>query len=169
MPDNPTKAPTIDPKAWHRNKTTAWLEFVDRLSSWLWQDNEGAARWTLVLDDVERHGSTTHPPRTAAGLKSQVLHQSRLKHALVTAFGSINKTIINAHPNTEALDASGNVVPFGTNLLRAIGAKIVPEDAEGITHANLELQRQIYTFPGLARGIEPLRGCDVRPHLAPVQ
>jgi len=115
MPDNTTKAPTIDSKAWQRNKTTAWLEFVDRLSSWLWQDNEGAARW---------------------------------------AFGSIYKTIINAHPNTEALD----VVPFGTNLLRAIGAKIVPEDAEGVTHANLELQRQIYTFPGLACGIEPLRG-----------
>jgi pyridoxal phosphate enzyme (YggS family) len=57
----------------------------------------------------------------------------------VTAFGSIYKTIINAHPNTEALDASGNVVPFGTNLLRAIGVKIVPEDAEGVTHANLEL------------------------------
>jgi hypothetical protein len=161
MPENPNKAPTIDPKAWQRNKTTAWLEFIDRLSSWLWQDNEGAARWTLVLDDAERHGSTTHPPRTAAGIKSQVLHQSRLKYALVAAFGSIYKTIINAHPNTEALDASGNVVPFGTNLLRAIGAKIVPEDAEGVTHANLELQRQIWTFPGLARGIEPLRGwCD---------
>jgi hypothetical protein len=100
MTDNSsTKAPTIDPKAWQRNKTTACLEFVDRLSSWLWQDNEGAARWTLVLDDTERHGSTTPPPRTAAGLKSQVLHQSRLKHALVTAFGSIYKTIINAHPN----------------------------------------------------------------------
>ena len=161
MPENPNKAPTIDPKAWQRNKTTAWLEFIDRLSSWLWQDNEGAARWTLVLDDAERHSSTTHPPRTAPGLKAQVLHQSRLKYALVAAFGSIYKTIINAHPNTEALDASGNVVPFGTNLLRAIGAKIVPEDAEGITHANLELQRQIWTFPGLARGIEPLRGwCD---------
>jgi hypothetical protein len=71
------------------------------------------------------------------------------------------RTIINDHPNTEALDAIGNMVPFGTNLLRAIGAKIVPEDAEGITHANLELQRQIWTFPGLAHGIEPLRGwCD---------
>ena len=161
MPENPNKAPTIDLKAWQRNKTTAWLEFLDRLSSWFWQDNEGAGRWTLVLDDAERHSSTTHPTRTAPGLKAQVLHQSRLKYALVAAFGSIYKTIINAHPNTEALDASGNVVPFGTNLLRAIGAKIVPEDAEGITHANLELQRQIWTFPGLARGIEPLRGwCD---------
>ena len=127
MPENPNKAPTIDPKAWQRNKTTAWLEFIDRLSSWLWQDNEGAARWTLVLDDAERHSSTTHPPRNAAGLKLQVLHQSRLKHALVTAFGSIYKTIINAHPNTEAMDASGNVVPFGTNLLRAIRAHNLKE------------------------------------------
>ena len=71
MPENPNKAPTIDPKAWQRNKTTAWLEFLDRLSSWLWQDNEGAARWTLVLDDAERHSSTTHPTRTAPGLKAQ--------------------------------------------------------------------------------------------------
>ncbi len=73
MPENsPTKAPTIDSKG-ARNKTTAWLEFIDLLSSWLWQDNtEGAARWTLVLDDAERHGSTTHPPRTASGLKAQV-------------------------------------------------------------------------------------------------
>jgi hypothetical protein len=79
MPENsPTKAPTIDSKAWTRNKTTAWLEFVDRLSSWLWQDNEGAARWTLVLADAERHGSTTHPPRTAAGIKSQVLGSSQV-------------------------------------------------------------------------------------------
>jgi hypothetical protein len=73
-----------------------------------------------------------------AGLKLQVLHQSRLKHALVTAFGSIYKTIMNAHPNTETLDASGIVVPFGTNLLRTIGIKVVPENAEVITHANLE-------------------------------
>jgi hypothetical protein len=73
MPENPNKAPTIDPKAWQRNKTTAWLEFIDHLSSWLWQDNEDAARWTLVLDDAERHSSTTHPPRTAPGLKAQVL------------------------------------------------------------------------------------------------
>ena len=123
MSDKHSKAPTIDPKAWQRNKTTAWLEFLDRLSSWLWQDNEGAGRWTLVLDDAERHSSTTHPTRTAPGLKAQVLHQSRLKYALVAAFGSIYKTIINAHPNTEALDASGNVVPFGTNLLRASGVR----------------------------------------------
>jgi hypothetical protein len=54
MPENPTKDPTMDPKAWQRNKTTAWLEFVDRLSSWIWQDNEGAATRTLVLDDDYR-------------------------------------------------------------------------------------------------------------------
>ena len=33
MSDKHTKAPTIDPKACQRNKTTAWLEFLDRLSS----------------------------------------------------------------------------------------------------------------------------------------
>ncbi len=68
-----------------------------------------------------------------AGLKSQVLDQSRLKHALVTAFGSIYKTIINAHPNTESLDASGNVVLFGTTLLRAMGVKVVPDDSCSMT------------------------------------
>ena len=31
-----------------------------------------------------------------------------------------------------------NVVPFGTNLLRTIGIKVVPENAEVITHANHE-------------------------------
>ena len=50
------------------------------------------------------------------------------------------------------------MVPFGTNLLRVIRVKIVPEDTEGVTHANLELQRQIHIFPGLSRYIEPLRG-----------
>ncbi len=53
MTDNSsTKAPTIDPKAWQRNKTTACLEFVDRLSSWLWQDNEGAARCSTTPNDT---------------------------------------------------------------------------------------------------------------------
>jgi len=73
-----TPLPELDPKAWQRNKTTAWLEFLDRLSSWLWQDNEGAARWTLVLDDAERHSSTTHPTRTAPGLKAQVPRSSQV-------------------------------------------------------------------------------------------
>ena len=161
MPEHQTKAPTIDPKAWQRNKTTAWLEFVDRPSSLLWQDNEGAARWTLILDDALRHAAVNHPQTTVAGLHNQVLHQSRLKHALVTAFASHYPTIITQHPNTETTDASGNIVPFGTNLLRAIGLEIVPEDADGVTHATLELQRQLTTFPGLQRGLNSLKAsCD---------
>jgi len=98
----------------------AWLLYLDKLTTWLWQDNDGAARWTLILDDVLRRASINHPPRTAAGLKIQVNHQSRLKHALVHAFAPHYPTTISLHPNTEALDASGNIVPFGTNLLRAI-------------------------------------------------
>ena len=74
-------------------------------------------RWTLILDDVLRRVSINHPPRTAAGLKNQVNHQSRLKLALVHAFAPHYPTTISLHPNTEALDASGNIVPFGTNLL----------------------------------------------------
>ena len=55
------------------------------------------------------------------GLKNQVNHhQSRLKHALVHVFAPHYPTTIFLYPNTEALDASGNIVPFGTNLLRAI-------------------------------------------------
>jgi hypothetical protein len=41
--------------------------------------------------------------------------------------------------NTEVLDASGNGVPFGTKLLEAIGLEVVPEDADRVTHATLEL------------------------------
>ena len=56
---------------------------------------------------------------------------------------------------------SGNIVPFGTNLLRAIGIEIVPEDTDGITRAHLELLRQIQTFPGLHHGLNPLKAwCD---------
>jgi hypothetical protein len=80
MTETPAKTLTIDLKAWQWNKTTAWLEFVDRLSSWIWKENEGAVRWTLVPDDAERHLSTTHPSQNAAGLKMQVLHQSRFKN-----------------------------------------------------------------------------------------
>ena len=61
----------------------------------------------------------------------------------------------------EATDASGNIVSFGTNLLRAIGHDIVPEDADGVTHATLELQRQLTTFPGVQRGLNSLKAsCD---------
>lgn len=153
--------PELDPKAFSRNQKTAWLLYLDKLTAWLWQDNEGAARWTLILDDVLRRASINHPPRTAAGLKIQVTHQSRLKHALVHAFASHYPTTISLHPNTEALDASGNIVPFGTNLLRAIGIEIVPEDTDGITRAHLELLRQLKTFPGLQHGLNPLKAwCD---------
>jgi hypothetical protein len=64
--------PELDPKAFSRNQKTAWLLYLDRLTAWLWQDKEGAARWTLILDDVLRRASVNHPPRTAAGLKLQV-------------------------------------------------------------------------------------------------
>ncbi len=52
--------PELDPKAFSRNQKTAWLLYLDRLTAWLWQDKEGAARWTLILDDVLRL-STTRP------------------------------------------------------------------------------------------------------------
>jgi len=149
--------PDLDPKGFSRNPKTAWLLYLDKLTAWLWQDNEGAARWTLILDNALRQASTNHPPRTAAGLKHQVNHQSRLKHALVHAFAPHYPTTISLHPNTEALDASGNIVPFGTNLLRAICIEIVPEDSDGVTRAHLELLRQIKTFPGLQHGLNPLK------------
>ncbi len=129
-----------------------WLLYLDRLMAWLWQDNEGDARWTLILDDALRHASINHPPRTVAGLRNQVNHQSRLKHALVHAFAPHYPTIISLHPNTEELDASCNIVPFGTNLLRAIGIEIVPEDTNDVTRAHLELLRQIQTFPDFITG-----------------
>jgi hypothetical protein len=36
-------------KDFSRNQKTAWLLYLDKLTDWLWQDNEGAARWTLIL------------------------------------------------------------------------------------------------------------------------
>jgi hypothetical protein len=152
--------PELDEKEFGRNQKTAWLLYLDNLTAWLWQDNEGAARWTLILDDVLRRVSINHPPRTAVGLKNQVNHQSRLKHALVHAFDLHYPTTISLHPNTEALDASDNIVPFRTNLLRVIGIEIVPEDTDGVTRAHLELLRQIKTFPGLHHGLNPLSWCD---------
>ena len=77
---------------------------------------------------------------------------SSLKHAIVHTFAPHYPTIISVHPNTEAIDASGNIVPFGTNLLRAIDIEIVPEDTDDVTRAHLELLRQIKTFPGLHHG-----------------
>jgi hypothetical protein len=81
-----SKLPELDERAFARNQKTAWLLYLDRLTAWLWQDNDGAARWTLIMDNDLRHASINHPPRTPAGLKNQLTHQSRLKHALVHAF-----------------------------------------------------------------------------------
>ena len=153
--------PELDEKAFARNQKTACLLYLDRLTAWLWQDKEGATRWTLILDDVLRRASVNHPSRTAAGLKLQVTRQSSLKHALVHAFATHFPTTISLNPNTEALDASGNIVPFGTNLLRVIGTEIVPEDTDCVTRAHLDLLRQIKTFPGLQHGLNPLKAwCD---------
>ena len=154
--------PELDDKAFARNQKTDWLLYLDKLTAWLWQDNEGAASWTLILDDVLRCSSINHPPRMVTGLKNQVNHhQSRLKHALVHVFAPHYPTTIFLYPNTEALDASGNIVPFGTNLLRAIVIEIVPEDTDCVTWAHLELLRQIKTFPGLQHGLNPLKvWCD---------
>jgi hypothetical protein len=157
-----SKVPPFDEKHFHRNNKTACLSYLDKLTAWLWQEDKGSARWTLNLDDGLRHAAVLHPSSTAAGLQKQVEHQSRLRHALVTAFGSHYPSIISQHPNTEALDASGNIVPFGTNLLRAIGLAIVPEDAKGVSHATLEMQRQLFTFPGLRKGEHALHAWNDR-------
>ena len=149
--------PELDERTFGRNQKTACPLYIDKLTVWLWQDNEGAARWTLILDDVLRRASM----RTTAGLKNPVVHQSRLKHALVHAFAPHYPTTISLHPNTEVLDASGNIVPFGTNLIRVIVIEIVPEDTDGVTRAHLELLRQIKTFPVLQHGLNPLKPwCD---------
>jgi hypothetical protein len=153
--------PELDEKHFGRNQKTVWILYLNKLTAWMWQDNEGADRWTLILDDALRHASFNHPPRTAAGLKNQVTHQSRLKHALVHAFAQHYPTTITLHPNTEALNAIVNVVPFGTNLIHAICLEIVPEDPDVITRAQLELLLQIKTFPVLHHGLNPLKAwCD---------
>jgi hypothetical protein len=83
--------PELDAKNFSHNQKTAWLLYLDKLTVWLWQDNEGAACWT-------RRSSINHPPRTAAGLKNQVTYQSRLKHALVHDFAPHYPTTITLHP-----------------------------------------------------------------------
>jgi hypothetical protein len=65
-----TKPPELDEKHFRRNHKTAWLHYLDKLAAWLWQDHEGAARWTLIIDDALHHASTNHPPNTAAGFRS---------------------------------------------------------------------------------------------------
>jgi hypothetical protein len=44
--------PELDPKGFSRNPKTAWLLYLDKLTAWVWQDKEGSARWTLILDDA---------------------------------------------------------------------------------------------------------------------
>ena len=120
-------------------------------------------RSPVDADPGRRPPSRVHqsPPEDSIGVKNQVNHQSRLKHRLVHAFVPHYPTTISLHPNIEAVDASGNIVPFGTNLLRAIGIEIVPEDTAGVTRAHLELLWQIKTFPVLQHGLNPLQSwCD---------
>ena len=85
-PNSKNPLPELDHKGFSRNPKTDWLLYLDKLTAWVWQDKEGSSRWTLLLDDDLRHASANHPPRTAAGLKTQVMHQSILKHALVSTF-----------------------------------------------------------------------------------
>ena len=56
-PNSKTPLPELDHKGFSRNQKTGWLLYLDRLTAWLWQDNDGAARWTLILDDVLRRAS----------------------------------------------------------------------------------------------------------------
>ena len=155
------KSPLFNKAEFARNKKVYWLSFSSRLKSYLWAVKEGKTRWTLILDDIERRASPLHPSTTAAGLEKQALHQSVLKKSLIDAFGEVYPAIVEMHPNTDDIDASGNIVPFGTNLLAALGTEIVPDDAEGVTLATNEFSRQLATFPGMARGYKALTGwCD---------
>lgn len=159
--ENDSKPPLLDRASFARNPKTTWLSFVDKLGSHLWATKEGKARWTLILDDALRHASTLHPSNTAAGLEKQALHQSYLRNALMNAFADIYPAIVAMHPNTDATDADGRIIPFGTNLLREIGAEIVPDDPEGVTTANNDFSRALADFPGMTRGLKALQGwCD---------
>ncbi len=42
----------LDERAFGSNQKTDWLLYLDKLTDWLWQDNEDAVRWTLILDDA---------------------------------------------------------------------------------------------------------------------
>ena len=46
MANQVSKMSTLDEKPFLRNKKTAWLSYLDRLSAWLWPDDKGSARWT---------------------------------------------------------------------------------------------------------------------------
>ena len=151
-------APTLDRGHYKRNKKTAWLEFLEALKAWLWAHKDGQTRWTLELDDALRRASPLHPSTTVAGLAKQILHQSILKNALVRSFQALHPDLISMHPNTDAQDASGNIVAFGTKLLATLANEFSPHDAEGVSQATLELQRALENFPGNARGIGALNG-----------
>lgn len=140
MDSKEISSPALDADHHRRNPKTAWLEFKDQLTSWLWAHKDGQSRWTLEMDEALRRASALHPPTTVAGLHKQALHQSILKNALVKAYGRHYPAIISQHPNTDARDAAGHVVPFGTQLLIALGEEIVPADADGISQATLEFE-----------------------------
>ena len=141
-----------------RNKKTAWLEFLEALKAWLWAHKDGQTRWTLELDDALRRASPLHPTTTAAGVAKQILHQSILKNALVRSFQTYHPDLISMHPNTDVLDAHGNVTAFGTNLFGALANEFSPQDCDGISQATLELQRALEQFPGISRGLGALHG-----------
>ena len=151
-------APVVDRGHYKRNKKTAWLEFLEALKAWLWAHKDGQARWTLEVDEATRLASPLHPTNSAAGQAKQVLHQSILKNAILRSFQAYHPDIISMHPNTNELDAHGNVKPFGTNLLQALSSEFSPEDADGISQATLELQRALEQFPGLTKGLGALHG-----------
>ena len=150
--------PLVDKAHYKRNKKTAWLEFLEALKAWLWAHKDGAARWTLELDEATRRASPLHPTNSAAGQAKQILHQSILKNAILRSFQTYHPDIISMHPNTNELDAHGNVKPFGTNLLAALDGEFSPADADGLSQATLELQRALEQFPGLTKGLGALSG-----------
>ena len=151
-------APLVDKAHYKRNKKTAWLEFLEALKAWLWAHKDGQTRWTLELDEAVRRASPLHPTNSAAGIAKQILHQSILKNAIVRSFQAYHPDLISMHPNTDELDAHGNVKPFGTNLLAALSSEFCPGDSDGISQATLELQRALEQFPGLTKGLGALHG-----------
>ena len=96
--ESDSKAPLLNRSDFSRNPKTTWLSFIDKLGSHLWAYKDGKARWTLILDDAQRHASALHPSTTAAGLEKQALHQSILKKALIDALGDIYPAIVAMHP-----------------------------------------------------------------------
>jgi len=89
-------------------------------------------------------------------------------HTLLGKFGGPSKdtaaptTTMANTPSSVSFEARpGYGVQLDLSFPSAIGLEIVPEDADGVTHATLQLQRQLTTFPGLQRGLDPLKSwCD---------